>query len=67
MITLNDNSCLHITDTGINTIDGELHEFDVIICATGFSIGFCPFFELKGLGGIRMSEAWDPEPKYSLP
>lgn len=49
------------TETGIKTKDGVNHEFDVIVCATGFNIGFVPFFDLKGRGGISMREAWSEQ------
>lgn len=52
-----------IVGSGIRTKDGKLHEFDVIICATGFDIGFVPFFELKGKGGLDILDTWNPDPK----
>jgi len=52
-----------IDSSGIHTKDGEHHEFDIIICATGFHIGFLPFFELKGKNGIDIRDTWNPEPK----
>jgi cation diffusion facilitator CzcD-associated flavoprotein CzcO len=30
------------TKTGIRTVDGEDHEFDLIVCATGFEVTFAP-------------------------
>lgn len=32
----------HFTETGIQMTDGEHHEFDLIVCATGFEIAFAP-------------------------
>jgi cation diffusion facilitator CzcD-associated flavoprotein CzcO len=52
-----------ITETGITTTDGAKREFDMIVCATGFDIGFCPFFELKGMNGVKITDAWEPEIK----
>jgi cation diffusion facilitator CzcD-associated flavoprotein CzcO len=52
-----------VVETGIKTVDGELHEMDVLVCATGFNIGFCPFFEVRGKGGVKLIDSWDPEPK----
>jgi cation diffusion facilitator CzcD-associated flavoprotein CzcO len=52
-----------IDETGIKTIDGEHHDFDVIVCATGFNVGFCPFFEVKGKGGASLQDQWTPNPK----
>ncbi|OCK78704.1 hypothetical protein K432DRAFT_406216 [Lepidopterella palustris CBS 459.81] len=52
-----------VAKKGIKTADGEVHEFDVIICATGFEIEISPFFEINGKGGITMNEAWESERK----
>lgn len=52
-----------VVENGIKTVDGLLHEMDVLVCATGFNIGFIPFFEVRGHGGVKLSESWDPEPK----
>lgn len=52
-----------INEKGIRTEDGQDHEFDVIICATGFQAGFCPFFELTGRDGVKMQDVWTPDPK----
>lgn len=57
------NPVKEINATGIKTTDGKQHDFDLIICATGFDIGFIPFFELKGKNGLDITETWNPEPK----
>jgi cation diffusion facilitator CzcD-associated flavoprotein CzcO len=48
-----------VTTTGVvsqNT--GELHELDVLICATGFQPGFRPAFEVVGRTGKTIQEDW---------
>jgi hypothetical protein len=52
-----------VDETGIITVDGEHHDFDVIVCATGFSVGFAPFFTLTGKNGAVLQDQWNPDPK----
>ncbi|KAH6886926.1 hypothetical protein B0T10DRAFT_461389 [Thelonectria olida] len=51
-----------ITQKGIKTANST-EEFDVIVCATGFDVSFCPFWELRGKNGIRLSEQWSENPE----
>lgn len=48
-----------ITETGIRVKDGQQHDFDAIILATGFDAAdiVCPF-PIQGRGGIELSAAW---------
>ncbi|KAI4853485.1 FAD/NAD(P)-binding domain-containing protein [Aureobasidium sp. EXF-8845] len=43
---------------GIVTADGNLHEIDVLVCATGFNTGAPPPFEVLGSGGSSLGEHW---------
>ena len=63
-----DNMCLtdinetlieRVTPAGIKTSDQE-HEFDVIICATGFDVitGAFDRIEFIGAGGQKLSDKW---------
>jgi cation diffusion facilitator CzcD-associated flavoprotein CzcO len=53
----------HVQERGIVTTDGELHELDVIVLATGFDAhAFVRPMELIGPGGVRLSEMWEQEP-----
>ncbi|KAH7080783.1 cyclohexanone monooxygenase [Paraphoma chrysanthemicola] len=52
------SSIKRFTEKGILTADGQEHEFDAIICASGFQIGFVPFFRLVGKTGVAMQDAW---------
>ncbi|WP_316525479.1 flavin-containing monooxygenase [Kitasatospora brasiliensis] len=48
-----------LTETGIRTKDGELHEADVVILGTGFSTGNrCADEHIVGRGGLTIQEAW---------
>ncbi|KAK5044468.1 hypothetical protein LTR84_010749 [Exophiala bonariae] len=55
---------MKITEDGIKTEHGELHHLDVIICATGFKVGFRPWFEVNGKDGRDLAEEWDPDPRF---
>jgi cation diffusion facilitator CzcD-associated flavoprotein CzcO len=44
---------------GIRTKDGELHEADAIVLATGFKLGLANApFRIFGLGGLSLDEVW---------
>ncbi|OAG33842.1 hypothetical protein AYO21_12061 [Fonsecaea monophora] len=55
-----------ITETGIKTADGNLHEFDVIVCATGFDVSHRPPYPLVGLHGTNLADKWKDEPEAYL-
>ncbi|CAI7602451.1 unnamed protein product [Penicillium viridicatum] len=54
-----------ITERGIKTTDGTDHDFDVIICATGFDVSFKPSFPLIGLGGVNLQRLWEKQTSRS--
>jgi cation diffusion facilitator CzcD-associated flavoprotein CzcO len=58
-VVLETNGIEAITDEGIRTRDGAVHELDVIIFATGFEVEInrAPF-EIVGLHGQTLTEAW---------
>ncbi|CAK3887878.1 sterigmatocystin biosynthesis monooxygenase stcW [Lecanosticta acicola] len=47
-----------VTERGIVTEDGKLHEIDVLVCATGFYASAAPPFKVSGLDGYTMQEHW---------
>ena len=54
----------HVTERGIVTADGALHELDVIVLATGFHAhAYLQPVELHGPDGTRLSEVWSDEPR----
>jgi cation diffusion facilitator CzcD-associated flavoprotein CzcO len=61
-VSLVTDSIASIEATGIRTTDGQLHEFDAIVCATGFDVSHRPPWPLIGLNGLTLSEAWKDEP-----
>jgi len=56
----------HIDKAGLVTEDGKHYDVDVIVCATGFDMAWTPHFELLGVDGIRIQEAWHPVPNPYL-
>jgi len=51
---------------GIRTTDGTLHEFDAVVCATGFNVSHRPKWPLIGKGGKSLAEEWVDEPRSYL-
>jgi cation diffusion facilitator CzcD-associated flavoprotein CzcO len=48
---------------GVRTVDGQLHELDVLVLATGFRVDrFLRPIEVVGRGGVRLDDAWTPRP-----
>lgn len=51
-----------ITPTAVATTDGEQHEIDVLVLATGFKVmdpEHMPTFSITGSGGTTLTEFWD--------
>ncbi len=49
--------------TGIRTVDGELHELDVVVVATGFRVDrFLRPMRVKGRAGADLDNVWTPRP-----
>ena len=51
-----------VTDIGVSTVDGDRHEIDVLILATGFKVmdtDSVPTFPVSGPGGRSLSRFWD--------
>ncbi len=52
---------------GIRTKDGQLHELDVLVLATGFRVDrFLRPMEVIGRGGLRLETAWAERPAAYL-
>lgn len=60
VVDLNATPITKITERGIQTTDA-LHEFDVIIYATGFDAikGSWNRIDIRGKGGVPLKDAWD--------
>lgn len=55
-----------IVPEGLLDATGKVHAVDVIACATGFNIAFAPPFTIRGVNGISMHDAFEPEPQVYL-
>jgi cation diffusion facilitator CzcD-associated flavoprotein CzcO len=52
---------------GIRTADGELHELDVLVLATGFHAdAFMRPMAVTGRGGVSLAQSWSPRPNAYL-
>lgn len=47
-----------IVENGIETADGEIHQVDAIVCATGFNTSFTPAFDIYGLDNRSLRLIW---------
>jgi cation diffusion facilitator CzcD-associated flavoprotein CzcO len=48
---------------GVRTVDGRLHELDVLVLATGFRVDrFLRPMEVVGRGGVRLDDVWGQRP-----
>ncbi|KAL3444849.1 hypothetical protein BJX65DRAFT_319736 [Aspergillus insuetus] len=54
------------TTKGIRTADGVEHEFDVIVCATGFDVSWKPSYPTIGRDGRSLSKEWADMPNTYL-
>lgn len=48
------------------TADGVEHEFDIIVCATGYNVNGVPGFPIYGIGGVNIQDAWMKESRTYL-
>lgn len=55
-----------ITETGLVTTNGEHHDLDVLVCATGFDVSFKPLFPIVGLNGADLATSWAKQPETYL-
>lgn len=65
-VTVVSNSISEITSKGIKTEDGAEHEFDIIVCATGFDVSWRPHYPTIGRNGVDLSDYWRDVPNTYL-
>jgi cation diffusion facilitator CzcD-associated flavoprotein CzcO len=67
LVDLHDTPIVRVTETGIETTDG-LHEFDVIVWATGFDFGTGAMMRMgiQGRDGLALTEHWADGPTTFL-
>jgi cation diffusion facilitator CzcD-associated flavoprotein CzcO len=51
-----------IIPEGLIDETGTIHKCDILVCATGFNIGFAPSFVVRGIDGVTMEDEFNPEP-----
>ncbi|KAI0671631.1 FAD/NAD-P-binding domain-containing protein [Trametes maxima] len=56
------SSIKRVTKNGIETVDGQYHNVDVIVCATGYDTSFQLPFKIIGRDGVDINERWRPHP-----
>jgi cation diffusion facilitator CzcD-associated flavoprotein CzcO len=47
-----------VVPEGVTTQDGVTHKIDILVCATGFQVGFKPVFKLVNDKGVSLQEDW---------
>lgn len=65
-VTLAGSQIEAFTESGVRCEDGALHDFDVVICATGFDVSFRPPFDIIGRDGRSLSNDWEKDPEAYL-
>lgn len=68
LVNVKENPISHVTQGGIVTADGTLHELDVLICATGFDAvdGNYVRVNIRGRDGESLKEHWADGPTSYL-
>jgi hypothetical protein len=64
-VSLTQSPIQSITATGIQTNEKH-HDFDVIVCATGFDVSHVPHYPVTGRHGITLADKWAHEPESYL-
>ncbi|KIW43726.1 uncharacterized protein PV06_04798 [Exophiala oligosperma] len=60
---ITNSSITHVSENAIHTADGEVHEIDVLVCATGFDVSFRPNYPTVGRNGVDLVESWTQKPE----
>ncbi|MFV9453969.1 flavin-containing monooxygenase [Rhodococcus sp. NM-2] len=68
LVNVKENPIAKVTEKGIVTEDGTLHELDVLVCATGFDAvdGNYVRVDIRGRGGETLKEHWSEGPTSYL-
>jgi len=57
----------HVEAKGVRTVDGQLHELDLLVLATGFKADhFMRPMNVEGRGGVKLNDAWARRPSAYL-
>ncbi|MDI9978685.1 NAD(P)/FAD-dependent oxidoreductase [Rhodococcus sp. IEGM 1307] len=65
LVSIRENPIREVTENGIVTEDGTLHELDLLVLATGFDAvdGSYRGVDIRGLGGESLSDHWSDGPR----
>ena len=68
IVSVKTNPIERVTPTGIQTADGTVHEFDMIILATGFDAGTGALtrIDIRGRGGRSLREDWSRDIRTTM-
>jgi cation diffusion facilitator CzcD-associated flavoprotein CzcO len=55
-----------VVPEGIETVDGQVHKMDILVCATGFQVAFQPAFKVINGEGKSIKEDWSNGPNLYL-
>ncbi|MFJ8931503.1 flavin-containing monooxygenase [Streptomyces sp. NPDC102364] len=68
LVNVKENPIAEVTEQGIVTADGTLHELDVIVCATGFDAvdGNYVRIDIRGRGDRNLKDHWSDGPTSYL-
>lgn len=68
LVNIKENPISELTETGVRTADGSVHEVDVLVCATGFDAvdGNYKRIDIRGRGGELLRDHWADGPTSYL-
>lgn len=68
VVSVKDNPIARVTEKGIETEDGTVHELDVIILATGFDAGTGALtrIDIRGRDGRSLTEEWGQDIRTTM-
>lgn len=68
LVYVKDNPIEDITETGIKTADGHVHELDILVLATGFDggSGALTRFDIRGRDDRSLKEEWSKDIRTTL-
>ncbi len=68
LVSIKENPITELTETGVKTADGEVHELDVLICATGFDAvdGNYKRIDIRGKNNELLRDHWADGPTSYL-
>jgi acetone monooxygenase len=68
LVDVKENPIERLTETGVRTADGTVHEVDILILATGFDAGTGALtrIDIRGRDGRRLKDEWSKEISTTL-